>query len=405
MIERTLARPRILVIEDEYHTRDSILKYLRDISENTRLHHGIGDFEIDIAYSVSQAEQHLENAKTLSRPYDLVLLDLRLPKKEPGDGTENIEHGYDILNSIRKNQTAKGVIVVSNYDDYQSVVKSFRGGVVDFIGKPIFQESLEPAVLNALTRAMIQGSQGSNAILSQRVRDLATYAEKGLAHSFKLILYTLLQKVTEAAEGIEEYARERYGLEMEKDSNDSLMLKLRAHNKAVAQARQDWGGLQAELARGGKTLDVGNVSEMLRDLKESLLPCLVVKRVALDLPDFDEKLVLTFEKDVEVVLREIIVGALNELPDYGEEGQIRISFTIEDTRAKVSFEDDLDPIPEEKIEAINEGQRIIPDVKFGRVWGLSVAQHVALRGGGELKVETKRGRNVVTFYIPLADYA
>ncbi|MGZ8845797.1 MAG: hypothetical protein ACXW3C_04975, partial [Pyrinomonadaceae bacterium] len=61
--------------------------------------------------------------------------------------------------------------------------------------------------------------------------------------------------------------------------------------------------------------------------------------------------------------------------------------------------------PEKQVQAINSGQRIIPDANFGRAWGLSVAQHVAMRGGGELKLTSKRGKNIVTYYIPLAEYA
>lgn len=401
MIKRPLATLRILVIEDKPSTRETEVNYLRGVHEKTRQHHGIDTFEIDEADSVAAAERLLK--KSASRPYDLVLLDLRLPKN-PGDAEdlERVENGLDLLLFIKESQTAKGIVIVSGYDDYKNVVTSFRGGALDFINKPIFQETFEPTVLTALSRLM---AAESDSILNQRVRDLVAYAEIGLAHSFMLIFSNLLQGVTEAADGIEKYARERYGLEREKDPNDSLMLQLRAHHKAIEQARHDWAGIQAKLARGGTALDVGYVRQMLLDIKESLLPCLIVKKVALDWPDADEQPVMTFEKDVEVALREIILGALSEAPDYGEERQIKISFATEDTRALIRFEDDLDPIPEELMQAINEGQRILPDAEFGRVWGLSVAQHVALRGGGELVVKTERGRNVVTYYIPLADYA
>lgn len=395
MIQPTQAKQRILVIEDIRLNREDVIRCFRRISEKTRWHYGISSFEIDEAASVSEAEQHLKAA--VSRPYDLVMLDLHLPDNKPGDGTESLDNGHNLLKFIKESQTAKGIIVVSGIAEYENVIGSFKGGALDFVKKPFFQEDIQPSVLNALARLMAAESER---ILSQRVHDIVAYAEIGLAHSFKLIFNKLLDNVTEAADEVEKYVRERYGLDREKDPYDSLMLKLQGHQKAVAQARRDWAGLQAELSSGGNQVKAGNAGQMLRDVKESLLPCLVVKKVALDPPDCDEREVMTFEKDVEVVMREIIAGALSEMPDYGEDRQIKISFTIEDTRAKVRFEDNLDPIPEEKKRAINEGQRIIPDANFGRVWGLSVAQHVALRGGGELKVKTERGRNVVTYYIP-----
>jgi CheY-like chemotaxis protein len=403
MTEQTLVDPRILLIEDESFATVDICRFLQDIPDETRKHYGIGNFMIEVADSFSQAVRLLEEAEERSLPYDLVLLDLNLPRDRPEDGTESLEYGFELLKRIETGQMAKGVIIESAYDDYQHVVTSFRGGAIDFVAKPIIdQEGLEPPVLNALAQLM---SEETNRTLSQRVHDLVAYAEIGLAHSFKLIFQMLLQGITEAADGIEKVARERWGLDREKDPYDSLMLKLRAHEKTIAQARQDWAGMQAKLVRGNKTLEVGYVGSMLRDLKESLRSCLAFKKVAFNPPEFDEKPVMTFEKDVEVVLREILVGALSEISDDQKTQHIQVNFTIKDTRAEVSFEDDLDPIPEKEMAAINEGQRIIPDARFGRVWGLSVAQHVALRGGGELIVKTERGRNVVTYCIPLADYA
>lgn len=399
MIQRPLADQRILVVDDEKLIRKVAVEYLRNINENTRRHHGLGFIEADEAESVTQAEQLLKQAA--SNPYDLVLLDLSLPINNR-DTSQRTYHGLNLLRLIKESQTAKGVIVFSNYDDYLNVVESFRGGALDFISKPLEQENLEPVVVNALVRLL---AEESGRMLNRRVRDLVAYAEIGLAHSFKVIFSNLLRNITEATDGIEDYARERYGLDKEKDPDDALVLRLRVHQKAVAQARQDWAGLQSELIRGGMNLDIGSVGRMLDDMRESLRPCMVVKRVSLDVAAFDERPVLTFEQDVEAVLREIVLGTLSELPDYGKERQIKISLTAEDTRAGVRFEDDLDPIPEEQMRAINEGQRIIPDTDFGRAWGLSVAQHVALRGGGELVVKTERGRNVVTYHIPLADYA
>jgi CheY-like chemotaxis protein len=396
MTERPVADQRVLVIDDDDDPRIDITRYLEGVSDEAKQQCGIGNFIIEEADSVVKAEQLLN--QSASNPYHLALLDLRLPTEKPRDGSDRVEHGLGLLRFIKESGTAKGVVVVSNYEDY--VRASFLGGALDFVGKPIEQESFQPVVLNALQRL---AREESERILNQRVRDLVAYAEIGLAHSFKLVFSHLLDGVTEAAHDIEKYVRERYGLDKEKDPYDPLMLALRAHAKAVSHARQDWAGLQGTLTRGGKTLENGNVGHMLRELKESLLPCLVVKNVALTLPDSGGMQVVTFESDVEIVLREIVVGMLSELPDYGR-GQINVSLTSEDTRAQVRFEDNLDPIPEEQMDAINEGRRILPDAKFGRVWGLSVAQHVALRGGGELIVKTERGRNVVTYHVPLADY-
>lgn len=398
MSKSALADLRILVVEDNPMIRQDVRRCFRLIPEATRQLYGIGDFMIDEAGSVAESTRLLEQAN--QRAYDLVLLDLHLPHDESRDVPGSLQNGLNLLRFVTESQTAAGIIIISAFNDYNSVIQCLRGGALDFVPKPFFQDSLEPAILNTWTLAM---TQRSREILYQRVWNLAAYAEKGLAHSFKIVFSKLLQGVSAAAASIQNYADERYGVDSVKDSDDALMMELRSHQAAINQARQDWARLQSELAAGSGAVESGHVEQILHALKESLLPCLVVKKVVLDLAVFEERPILTFEGDVEIVLREIMVGLLSELPDYGQGRRVNISFAIEGTRARVRFEDDLDPVPEEKIKAINEGQRILPDREFGRAWGLSVAQHVALRGGGELVVSAESGGNVITYFIPLAD--
>jgi FixJ family two-component response regulator len=398
MSKSVLVRSRILVVEDQREYMNYVLNCLDGITELEKKQKGISDFEVYQAETVEEAKRLLRESKT---PFDLVLLDMRLPV-EPG-GRIDAAHGLALLNFIHESQKAKGVIIISVLTDYKLVVEGFHGGALDFVVKPFDVEvtALPTSILNALARLL---AEESGRILNQRIRHLVAYAEVGLVHSFKVVFKDLDDGVTKAADGIERYVRERFGLDEDANPNDSLILQLRSHRKVVSKARRDWARLQAELIPGDKALNVSQLGRMIEDIKESLLPCLAVKRVAFDLTDFAERPVTTFEKDVEVVLREIIVGALSELPDYSKESQIKISVSTEDTLAVVKFEDKFEPLPEDKIEAINQWQRVLPDTEFGRAWGLSVVQHVALRGGGNLKVETERGRNVVTYKIPLADY-
>jgi response regulator of citrate/malate metabolism len=399
MAEPALATPRVLIIEDEPDIRADMIRCLTNIPEYQKKQYGIRDFDTEEAESVAAAERVIKGMKV---PWDLVLLDLRLPKKRPGDGTEEVVHGHKLLTFIMEHLAAKGVVIVSQFKEYDDVISTIRGGALDYVRKGFaFQETLQPQVLNALKRLMIAESER---LLNQRVRDLVTYAEVGLAYSFWGVFKRFSDDVKEAAGGIEKYVRERYGLERDKDANDSLMLRLSAHRKAVSEANREWAKLQADMSQGGKSVKGVHLGRMMRDIREGLLPSLVVKRVAFEPPDFGDTVVLTFEKDVEVVLREIVAGAVGELPDYGEGGEINVSFQIEDTRVAVRFEDTLEPIYEEEMKAINDWQRILPDAEFGRAWGLSVAQHVALRGGGSLSVDCKRGRNVITYHIPLADH-
>lgn len=399
MSQRPVADQHILLVDDLESVRHQVKRYLDNVDKQICKDNGIGRIDIDLADSVTQAKSFLKDAVT--RPFDLVILDLRLPIRS-GATNPLVANGFRLLRHIQASQTANGVVVISNYSDYKNLRTAFKDGAVDFVNKPFRQHHVEPTVLKSLVRLMTQQCER---LLSQRVFNLVAHSQLGLAHGFRQVFFTLLRGVSEAAEGVERYARERYGLDREKDSDDSLTVLLKAHQDSIKVAREDWTRMQDELAASSSDFGAGNVSEMLRSIAVDLKPALVVKRLALATKANYDRPVHTFENDVGVVLREIIAGALSELSSDGEVRSMSIHFVTEPTRAGVVFEDDLDPIPEKQMRAINEGQRIIPDAKFGRAWGLSVAQHIALRGGGELKVSTKRGKNVITYYIPLAEHA
>ena len=399
MSKRPITNVRMLVVEDKPKARDLLLLYLNSLDEIVRTNIGIGEVSIDAANAVVNAKQSLMAAAS---PYDLVLLDLRLPKESPDDGTEDISNGQDLLEFILSSRSARGVVVVSAYGDYQFVRDALKAGAIDFVRKPVDQVTFESVVLNALVRLMTQETER---LLHQRVFDLIAHSQLGLAHGFRQVFFTLLKGVTVAAEGFERDARDRFGVDSAKDPADSLALLFNAHREAIEKAREDWAAIQAELAPASSAFDTANVSEMLQSIKARLEPALVVKRVLVTENNVFDRPVHTFEKDVEVVLGEIIAGALSEIKDPAKVHKIKLSFKVEDTRVGVVFEDDLDPIPEKHARVINEGLRIITDANFGRAWGLSVAKHVALRGGGEIEVATKHGKNVVTYYIPLADHA
>jgi len=399
MSEYPLASQRVLVIEDRPEISQQVKQYIESINAGLLKDNGLHPPAVELADSVVQAEEQLE--KAADNPFNLALLDLRIPIKS---GAQNpmMQNGFRLLEHILKSGRAKGVVVISNYGDYTNVRKAFTGGAVDFINKPLNMTNIEPAVVNALVRLL---NQETERLLNQRIFDLVAHAQLGLAHGFRQVFVTLVKGVTEAAEGIEKDVRERYGLDTAKDPRDSLTLHFSEHQSAITKARQDWAAIQTDLAPASSGFDLGVISHMLRDIKKKLEPALVVNRVTVTETASYDRPVHTFEKDVEVVLNELVAGALSDRKEKLEGREIKISFITQGTRVGVVVEDDLDPINDKHAKVINSGSRIITDPNFSRAWGLSVAQHVALRGGGEINVAIKHGKNVVTYYVPLADHA
>lgn len=115
---------RILVVEDEPLIRWSIRKKL-----------------IEFGHDVTEADcGKAASAALLSDPYDLVLLDYRLP-----DAT-----GLDILRELRAHDHDTAVIMMTAYSTIENAVEAIRLGAYDYLPKPFEMEALVLAIRKAL---------------------------------------------------------------------------------------------------------------------------------------------------------------------------------------------------------------------------------------------------------------
>ncbi|WP_440878896.1 response regulator [Vibrio natriegens] len=119
---------RVMIIEDDLAIAELHHKYLSQLS---------GLEVVGIATTRMEAEMQLEILKP-----DLLLMDVYLP-----DGT-----GLEILNTLRaKNQTCD-VILITAARDVDTLQTAMRGGVVDYLLKPIMFPRLEVALKKYLAQ-------------------------------------------------------------------------------------------------------------------------------------------------------------------------------------------------------------------------------------------------------------
>ena len=107
---------RILIVEDEFNLADAILNRLKK-----------DNFSVDIS---CDGEDGLFNA--LSGIYDLIILDVMLPKK----------NGYEILDILRNENISSKVIMLTAKSDIQSKLDCFEKGADDYVTKPFHMEEL-----------------------------------------------------------------------------------------------------------------------------------------------------------------------------------------------------------------------------------------------------------------------
>ena len=102
---------RILIVDDDIAIRTSLAEAIAEWG-----------VEVRVAGDVTQAL-----ASIAERVPDLVLSDVRMP----GAG------GMELLRLIRERAPATDVVLMTAYDDMNTVVAAMREGAIDFIMKPI----------------------------------------------------------------------------------------------------------------------------------------------------------------------------------------------------------------------------------------------------------------------------
>jgi DNA-binding response OmpR family regulator len=123
---------RVLVIEDEKRLAGNIARSLREAA----------GYAVDCSHDGEEGLYLVE-----SNPYDLVILDLMLPRID----------GMQVLDRIRKSQNAVPVLILTARDERESVIALLNAGADDYITKPF-----DLGELIARVKALIRRGKGQS---------------------------------------------------------------------------------------------------------------------------------------------------------------------------------------------------------------------------------------------------
>lgn len=127
---------KILIAEDDEKLRSSLAEGLR-----------IKGYAVDVAEDGARADE-----KAFCESYDLVILDLNLPKMD----------GFSVLENIRKEQRDVPVLILSARDGIEDKVKGLDLGANDYLTKPFHFAELDARIRSLLRRKTVI----ENAVLS-----------------------------------------------------------------------------------------------------------------------------------------------------------------------------------------------------------------------------------------------
>ena len=124
---------RILLVEDERKLSDSVVKGLTNAG-----------YAVDAAYDGEEALYEYE-----VNEYDLIILDLNLPKKD----------GLDVLREIREKDNEMKVLILSARTKVDDRILGLDEGANDYLIKPFDFGELKARIRNLLRREFVQKPQ------------------------------------------------------------------------------------------------------------------------------------------------------------------------------------------------------------------------------------------------------
>ena len=116
---------KVLIIDDEI----GICKYLQHELKKE-------GYKVNYTTSAVGVMDKIYRAKSDGEPYELLLLDLRMPTVS----------GFELLKKIREAQLDPDVIIITGYGDEEKAIEAVRLGAVDYLPKPISLEDLHTAI-------------------------------------------------------------------------------------------------------------------------------------------------------------------------------------------------------------------------------------------------------------------
>lgn len=141
-IQSDLSRVRVLVVEDNASNRSILEQVLKTWG-----------IDVDVAASTSEALRQLHEAARLIKPYQLVVVDSRMPGKD----------GFDLLEEIRRSLPNRpATVMMLTSDDYYSSVRRARElGVAAHLLKPVRPFEL----LGSIRQALVPGTPVASPLL------------------------------------------------------------------------------------------------------------------------------------------------------------------------------------------------------------------------------------------------
>lgn len=369
---------RVLVVDDEFWIRAAVLRTLQDYAVQ------VEDVEGPVTFAFEEAETGEEALEKLDEnPFEIVLLDLKLPGIS----------GLDVLEHIADKYSPTLTIMITAYASIETAVRATKSGAYDFLAKPFTPEELEQVIQKA----------AQHIIIAEQARALAR-EQRQVRFQFLSVLAHELKAPLNAIEGYMDAIEYRSAGDDQR-VYDEMMRRCRTRTRYMRKLIIDLLDLtRIESGQKRRELTEIDLQRAVQATVETVL--LEANERGITIQSLSAEAPVTMRADrteIEMVLNNLVSNAVKYNRDGG---QVTISCAREGDAVSIVVADTGIGMTEEEVaQLFNSFVRIKNEKTFGILGsglGLAIVKKVATLYHGNVQVVSEPDVGS-TFHVTLLD--
>ncbi len=372
-----MGKLNLLVVDDEPGIRSGVVR----IIENFSVSYPFMDEDFDFAITEAPTGEDAIELLT-SRPFDIVLLDNKLP------GIQGIE----VLEFINNKQIDVVVVMITSYASLDLAVKATRKGAYDFVPKPFTPKELR-ATLETITKQLFLRRMTQK--MNIEGRQIRFQFLSVLSHELKAPLnaiegYLKMMQEKKAGENIQNY------MEM----IDRALFRVQGMRNLILDMLDF---TRIESGKKSRNIEPILLCEIAQQCIDAFQPFSIQKGIDIYLNCGNRIPIKADRKEMEIIFNNLISNAIK----YNKEGgRVDVSLNIDGKNAIIRVDDtgigmkpeDVEKLFEDFVRIKTEETKHIS----GSGLGLSIVKKITDMYNAKINVESTPGQgSSFTVFLPI----